>query len=177
MIQYVDGDLFDGVKRAPGRRFILHICNDLGGWGSGFVVALSRHYPEAEHAYRDWFEKKLARDRTTPFALGEVDFVVVSKDIIVANMIAQVGTGPSTPTNPRVHYEALGRCLAQVVRVAQGTSRRSFHLPRIGCDLGGGSWAVVEKIIQQTLLSTPAEGYAQHPPVTVYTLPGSRFNP
>ena len=37
-----------GAATAPpgtDRRIIAHVCNDVGGWGRGFVVALSRRGP------------------------------------------------------------------------------------------------------------------------------------
>jgi hypothetical protein len=44
----------------------------------------------------------------------------------------------------------------------------SVHMPRIGCNLAGGSWGMVEPIIERTL------GHAK---VFVYDFPGSSFNP
>ncbi len=38
--------------QAKGRKVIAHICNDLGGWGKGFVLAISRRWPEPERDYR-----------------------------------------------------------------------------------------------------------------------------
>jgi hypothetical protein len=35
---------------------IAYICNDLGGWGKGFVLAISRKWPQPERDYRDWPE-------------------------------------------------------------------------------------------------------------------------
>ncbi len=33
---------------------VAHVCNDIGGWGKGFVLAVSRRWPEPEAAYRAW---------------------------------------------------------------------------------------------------------------------------
>ena len=33
---------------------IVHVCNDVGAWGRGFVLALSRRWPEPERRYRHW---------------------------------------------------------------------------------------------------------------------------
>src|SRR4029077_8760714 len=30
------------------------VCNDAGGWGKGFVIAVSRRWPEPERRYRAW---------------------------------------------------------------------------------------------------------------------------
>ncbi|MGH7866045.1 MAG: Appr-1-p processing protein, partial [Candidatus Dormibacteraceae bacterium] len=32
----------------PGPKIIAHICNDVGGWGKGFVLAVSQRWPEPE---------------------------------------------------------------------------------------------------------------------------------
>jgi O-acetyl-ADP-ribose deacetylase (regulator of RNase III) len=44
-----------------GRKVIAHVCNDLGGWGKGFVLAVSRRWPEPERDYREW--RQLGPDR------------------------------------------------------------------------------------------------------------------
>lgn len=37
-----------------GPRIIVHVCNDVGGWGKGFVVAVSKRWREPERRYRSW---------------------------------------------------------------------------------------------------------------------------
>lgn len=38
-IKYVIGDATE--PQGTGRKIIAHVCNDCGGWGAGFVLALS----------------------------------------------------------------------------------------------------------------------------------------
>ena len=52
--------------QAKGVKIIAHICNDRGGWGKGFVVAISRRWPEPEEAYRAWHRDRAQND----FSLG-----------------------------------------------------------------------------------------------------------
>src|SRR5262245_22379163 len=40
------------APRVDGPKIIAHVCNDVGGWGAGFVLAVSRRWPEPERAYR-----------------------------------------------------------------------------------------------------------------------------
>jgi len=47
-INYVRGDAT--VPSVKGVKVIAHVCNDSGGWGKGFVLALSRRWPEPEEA-------------------------------------------------------------------------------------------------------------------------------
>jgi O-acetyl-ADP-ribose deacetylase (regulator of RNase III) len=51
-ITYLIGDATAPGGRGPG--VIAHVCNDSGGWGKGFVLAVSRRWPEPEAAYRRW---------------------------------------------------------------------------------------------------------------------------
>jgi O-acetyl-ADP-ribose deacetylase (regulator of RNase III) len=49
----------DPTKPATaGNKIIVHICNDIGGWGKGFVMAVSKRWPEPEKQYREWYRSK-----------------------------------------------------------------------------------------------------------------------
>ena len=48
--------------------------------GRGFVLAISKISLEPERAYREWFKGREGND----FALGAVQFVTVSPELIVA---------------------------------------------------------------------------------------------
>lgn len=51
-INYIIGDATQPVYSGPA--ILVHVCNDLGKWGAGFVLAVSRRWPEPEAAYRAW---------------------------------------------------------------------------------------------------------------------------
>ncbi|MFB6821281.1 macro domain-containing protein [Streptomyces virginiae] len=131
--------------QAKGPKIIAHICNDLGGWGKGFVLALSRRWPEPEREYRRWHRERAGND----FALGAVQLIRVRADIWVANMVAQRGMRTGSG-GPPIRYEALERCLDSVAEHAL-THKASVHMPRIGCGLAGGKWERVEPIVNKTL--------------------------
>ena len=143
-ITYLRGDATD--PQASGIQIIAHICNDVGGWGKGFVLALSRRWSEPEQCYRAWFRSK---DR---FELGEVQFVPVGESLEVANMIAQRDIVPGSE-GPPIRYDALEKCLEKVAGHAAANSA-SVHMPRIGCGLAGGTWDKVEPIILKTLVAS-----------------------
>ena len=66
------------TPRVPPQRankLIVHICNDRGGWGKGFVTAISACWPQPEAEYRNWFQEK------TGFEQGAVQFVQVEPDL------------------------------------------------------------------------------------------------
>jgi O-acetyl-ADP-ribose deacetylase (regulator of RNase III) len=131
--------------QAKGPKIVAHVCNDLGGWGKGFVVAVSRRWPEPERDYREWHRGRSGND----FGLGAVRVIQVKPDTWVANMVGQHGirTGSS---GPPIRYDALERCLTRLADHAV-TLGASVHMPRIGCGLAGGRWELVEPIILRTL--------------------------
>lgn len=69
-ISYLKGDATNPV--IPGNKIIVHICNDIGAWGKGFVLAVSKRWSEPEKEYKKWHKDG------TNFELGEVQFVQVS---------------------------------------------------------------------------------------------------
>ncbi|MDB5339055.1 MAG: Macro domain protein, partial [Planctomycetaceae bacterium] len=131
--------------QAKGTKLICHICNDMGRWGKGFVLALSRRWPQPEEQYRAWYAGKV----DAKFALGEVQFVQVEPYIWIANMVAQRGTKTGS-SGPPVRYDAIADCLRQVSGKATEL-KASIHMPRIGCGLGGGNWTRVEPLIEECL--------------------------
>jgi O-acetyl-ADP-ribose deacetylase (regulator of RNase III) len=158
MIRYTTGDAARPVGTGP--KIIAHICNDQGGWGRGFVLALSRWDDGPERAYRRWFSQQGLKD----FYLGAVEYVPYGPkddETYVANMIAQRGI--RSPGQDRaVDYLALD-CALQQVGARASHLNASVHMPRIGCGLGGGTWDEIEPIIQATLVTRGID-------VTVYDL-------
>ncbi|MEU8701437.1 macro domain-containing protein [Streptomyces sp. NPDC048680] len=144
-IVYVKGDAT--APQGKGVKLIAHVCNDLGGWGKGFVLAVSRRRPEPEARYRAWHRERAAND----FGLGAVQFVRMSPYIRVANMVGQRGMRTGSKGVP-VRYGAIDTALGAVaVRAAELGA--SVHMPRIGCGLAGGTWSRIEPLLEQRLLS------------------------
>jgi O-acetyl-ADP-ribose deacetylase (regulator of RNase III) len=141
--------------QAKGPKIIAHVCNDIGGWGAGFVVAISRRWKEPERDYRDWHRRRAGND----FGLGAVRLVQVQPDLWVANMIGQHGIKAGSQ-GPPIRYDAVQRCLTTLAEHALRLGA-SVHMPRIGCGLAGGSWDKIEPIITRTLCERDI-------PVTVY---------
>jgi len=144
-IRYVKGDAT--CPQAKGTKIICHVCNDLGGWGKGFVLAVSKRWEEPEAEYRAWHH---GGDKGG-FELGAVQFVQVEDYIWVANMIGQRGMKRGS-SGPPIRYEAIAKCLEQVAAKAKDLGA-SVHMPRIGCGLAGGEWSKIEPIIEQSLIS------------------------
>jgi len=162
-ITYLVGDATE--PQVSGVRIIAHVCNDVGAWGAGFVMALSRKWPEPELLYREWHAS--GKD----FALGAMQLVTVNAKqgeiTMVANMVAQCNTDRTK--GPPIRYDALSRCLYHVACACRDIKiPTSVHMPRIGCGIAGGTWDKVEPIIQEQLSNRDI-------PVYVYDMP-STFN-
>ena len=136
MITYLNGDATQ--PKTSGLKIICHINNNIGRWGKGFVVAVSNRWPETRTKFLELGE----------WPLGDIQLVNVTDDIVVANMIAQVGIGK--PNKNRIDYDALTKCLKMVSSYAKSLNC-SVHMPRIGCGLGGGNWDKIETIIESTM--------------------------
>lgn len=152
-ITYIVGDATAAERQSPG--VIAHVCNDAGGWGKGFVVAISRRWPEPEAAYRRWVRSG------QQFGLGNVQLVEVEGQLRVANMVAQHGyVSRSNPV--AIRYDALAECLSKLV--AQIDRETVIHMPRIGCGLAGGRWDQIEPLLEQHLATAGFDVRVYDPP-------------
>lgn len=132
--------------QVEGAKIVAHVCNDTGGWGKGFVLAVSKRWPEPERQYRAWHRDRHHND----FGLGAVQLVRVEAELHVANMVGQHGLRPTSDGPPPVRYAAIAECLDTLGDHALRLGA-SIHLPRIGCGLAGGRWEQVEPLITTSL--------------------------
>lgn len=139
MITYLKGDATDPV--GDGKKFIIHVVNDVGAWGAGFVLALSRKWKEPEQWYRQHPQK-----------LGDIQIVGVEKDITVISMCAQTLRQSYLEGEIPLKYDYLQRCLFQVNSVTGLMSMPcSIHAPRFGSGLARGNWDIIEIMIKEEL--------------------------
>ena len=132
-------------------KIIAHGCNNVGAWGAGFVLALSRKWDAPEESY-----KELDFDTLEG---GETQLVKCEPGIYVANIITQ-----TFHTSHPVRYDWLRLGFQRLDYFARTTTlSTSIHMPRIGCGLGGGRWSVVESLIR--------EYFSSETDITVYDLP------
>lgn len=154
-IQYITGDATDPKPQQNELSIIVHICNDIGAWGAGFVLALSKRWDLPESEYRS----------NKPYILGNIQLIPVESNIIVCNLIGQHGIYKGKYKLPPIRYEAVRdglTNLANKIKQLEHTNNITVHMPRIGCGLAGGNWAIVEDIIIKTLINNKI-------PVYVYT--------
>ena len=156
-ITYLKGDATRPT--GTGQKIIVHICNNIGAWGAGFVLALSKRWKQPEAAYR----------MLTRYNLGEYHLVQVEDDIHVCNLIGQEGTiSRKNPHHllPPVRYVAIEKGLKGLTEYIGNYSHFrkepiTVHMPKIGSGLAGGNWKIIERIIEVTLCEAGI-------PVTVY---------
>lgn len=143
-IHYIDGDATKPI--GEGNIIIAHVCNDVGGWGRGFVLSISRKWKTPEAEYRAWFRGQRPKDGK--FGLSNVQFVQVESHIWIANMVAQRGVGKSS--SPRISLKALESTLAKTSAKALELDA-SIHMPKIGTGEAGGNWNQIEPVIRDRI--------------------------
>lgn len=161
-IHYVIGDATR--PQGDGLKVIAHVCNDVGAWGAGFVVAISKRWPRPEQEYRRWFEQQ--GPEAFKGLLGAVQLVPVEDDVWVANIIGQVGLRKGLDGSIPVRYEAIASGFDRIAEYARDHRERkvSAHMPRLGCGLAGGTWDEVGPLVEKHLIAAGV-------PATVYDLP------
>lgn len=143
-INYIKGDATNPTT--TGNKIIVHVCNDIGGWGKGFVMAISKRWQQPEHQYRLWFKSQEG------FSLGQVQFVQVEEGLWVANLIGQHKLNKDENGNAPIRYNAILQGLEKVAQFA-AEHKASVHMPRIGCGLAGGTWDKIEPLINSSLIT------------------------
>lgn len=168
-LRYITGN---AVKpEGDGKKLILHVVNDEGKWGSGFVLALNKEFGTADgspqYSYYRWFNCDKTPDNATEsgnFKLGQFQFVTVKPDVTIVNMIGQSTPGGYKGFAP-IRYQSLEECLLRVRdAVASYKGKLSLHGCRFGSGLAGGSWPIIEDIILRVFKDTKLT-------FTIYDLP------
>lgn len=153
MITYINGDVTN--LNYPGIKIISHVCNCNNGWGKGFVLALNKKWSKPEEKFRKLFT--VLPKNNWRSLLGKTQFVKVEEDIIIANMIAQLGYGKNNfqkhktiEENEQIplQYWALEKCLTTVKEKAKSLNA-SVHAPKFGAGLAGGDWDKIETMINE----------------------------
>jgi len=155
MLHYLIGDATSPIKKPA---LLPHVVNDMGRWGSGYVISLSKKDKTPEHMYHHWYSEE-----NGDLPLGAVQLCPYVDGCTVANMVAQHDTRTINGVPP-VRYEALRQALKSVFYHAK-ENNLTVHLPRIAGVRSGGDWTKIETIIKEEM--GDVETY-------VYTLPNER---
>lgn len=143
MINYITGDASFPEKTCPnGIKIIVHIVNDIGKWGAGFVLALSKRWSNLKNDYQTHYRA---------YSLGDIYVSKTSdNDIYVVDLFGQHGI--RTTFNPTViRYGAVEQGLKKLRYRLEKASLKdvSIHMPKIGSGLAGGNWQIIENIINK----------------------------
>lgn len=154
MIHYFKGDVLLGLEKSDKpTKILIHICNNRGGWGKGFVVSISKKWKQPEALYREFFQLKFCNN------LGDVQICQIG-NVYVVNMIAQ--NGYKTQFNPKpLSYNALIECLIKLQEWIRtmNLDAPSIFCPKIGTGLAGGNWNIIEKLLLEHISETDLNVY------------------
>lgn len=137
MIEYIKGDIFKHIENTKTKIAVPHVCNNIGAWGSGFVLNLSKQYKEPEIVYR----------RSEKLEMGTIQIVKVTEKIIIANMIAQRLKNAYEKHDIPLSYDALRICLHKLREECFMQDTWEIHCPKFGSGLARGNWNVIEQIL------------------------------
>lgn len=134
MIKEIKGDLFFSPAQVR-----CHQVNCKGVMGKGIAVQAKKYYPSMFEEYKNRCELFGKRN------LGDVQFNTSSNGTILASMFAQNDYGAN---QRQTDYDSFENCLLTV-----GDFCRRFNLSvgfpyKIGCDLAGGDWNVIRKLLE-----------------------------
>jgi O-acetyl-ADP-ribose deacetylase (regulator of RNase III) len=136
-IEYRSGDLF-----STDIRYIVHGVNARGVMGKGVAKQVRDSYPQAYNEYLALW----ARNRA--LVPGTVQFVDCGAKTIV-NAVTQKDFAKAYNDPTRyVSYDAVAQCMAAINCEIPG---QQLAMPKIGAQLGGGRWEIIERIIETEL--------------------------
>lgn len=126
---YTQGDLLESDEF-----YIMHGCNNQGFMESGIAAQIKKKYPVVYKEYRRHHDQEGLR-------LGTFHLVDVNPRRRAINAIAQTQGG--TP----ISYDALNQIFTDLNTVNLNPFKR-IGIPKIGAGVAGGSWDIIERIIE-----------------------------
>ncbi|WP_207516096.1 ImmA/IrrE family metallo-endopeptidase [Longitalea luteola] len=159
-IYTVNGDATQ--PRGEGIKIIVQLVNTTAAVGFGFGRAMSIRWPLSKTVLQAWKGKP-------DFKLGETKCTKLNNEIYVFQILAQKGIKPKFEGESILSYVSLQQGLEQLKFTALELNA-SIHMPLIGAGQAKGDWNIIEGMIYDELVQNNIS-------VTVYVLPGTRFNP
>lgn len=127
---------------------VVHGCNAQGVMGSGVALGVKNTWPNVFQDYRKLFEDGELK-------LGTAYPTMATPTLVVWNAVTQnlYGTGRRL-----TNYEAVATCFETVNEFLHRCRTdmslqvpNEVYIPLIGAARGGGSWRVIEAIIEETM--------------------------
>ncbi len=137
MIKYENGDLLEMAKNGD-FDVIGHCANCFCTFGAGIALQIKNKYPEAY----------IADCKTTSGDLQKLGTISHTEGIAptIVNLYGQFDFKGRRQGKMDLDYEALKSALTEMKEKFSG---KRFGLPKLGSDLAGGDWTVIEAIIQE----------------------------
>ena len=143
-------EIGDALEIQDGKKtLILHCCNDEGKWGAGFVIPLGKEFPKSEQEYRSVDPEE--------WEVGDVQYVDVADNVVVANLIGQHGIARDANGRSPVRYNAFKEGMDDVQEYALNNGIEVVQMPALGCGLAGGDLLEITKIILKHLVNDKYE--------------------
>lgn len=144
MIKEIKGDITE-----TDCMIIAQGCNCQGVMGAGVALAIRNKWPKAYYSYLDMFEEFNAGPDGENF-LGWTDAIQLEPGgKVICNCFTQQYYGPGDRLY--LDYDALNKCLQQLIVIVRYYKQNEIAIPRIGCGLAGGDWNKVRKMIEDII--------------------------
>jgi O-acetyl-ADP-ribose deacetylase (regulator of RNase III) len=149
ILKTIQGDI-----TAIQRGVILHGVNCQNVMGAGLAKKIAEKWPSVKQAYHDMKPKRL----------GDIQFVVVHRELIVVNCFTQLDYMRSHPqiwncrdcAGPFASIAAISHCVHQALHFLPDDAK--VFTPRIGCGLGGLDWdRDVKPIFEMAVRDIPVD--------------------
>lgn len=152
-LTYKRGCLIEAAK-AGEVDVIAHQVNCFNTMKSGIAPLIVAYCPEVGEVDQKTVGGDIAK-------LGTASFGFADDTVMVWNLYGQYRYGREAGV-VYTNYPALEQALTHMARwLCWRSGDNSIGLPKLGCGLAGGDWAIVEQIIKDTLVA-----YGHH--VTIY---------
>ena len=156
---YKIGNALEPEETSP--YWILHGCNNVGGFGSGFVAAINNKYGTGDKSPASEYQKLFENGKTP--ALGDIQPVKIGGKNLIINLISQKGCGVQSFHKVELgipfRYEAFYECLQRVKILADIYNEKygaypNLVSPLIGCGLALAKKDDVVSVIQDVFYTT-----------------------
>lgn len=152
LIKEINGNLLDFPSNI---NIIVHQANCQNTFGAGIALQIAKRYPEAYKADSDYYnhasQGTVHNYEIYDNMLGTISHACVHKELerYIVNLYGQ--NYPSSKSRA-TNYEAFAKGLEQLKTFTDGYPRKIdpiIGFPKgIGCGLGGGSWRVIQAMIE-----------------------------
>jgi hypothetical protein len=130
-MEIIEGNILDITNGV-----IVHQVNNRHVMGAGLALQIKRKYPKH---YDDYNASLLG--------MGDCVHTKINERLIIVGMVAQNGYGRA---QQYTSYRSFVECLKWLIGTHKIYPNIPMYMPYgIGCGLAGGSWAIIESLIEE----------------------------